>query len=126
MKCAYIKADGNQCQANAMKNYKYCFAHNPKTKEEHALAVVKGGKASKRDRLNLEPIDIQKPDDVIGLLEETINGIREGNIPPKIANTIGYLCGHLLKAIEAADLDQRLEIIERVIFERKQIKKEQR
>lgn len=123
MKCTYIDSNNNQCQANAMRNSAYCFVHNPNTKEEHALAVRKGGKASRRDRLHLVPVSTRKPEEVVNLLEETINGIRTGTIPPQIANTIGFLCGHLLKAMEASDLDKRLEVIERVVLERKSVMK---
>ncbi|MFC1790329.1 hypothetical protein ACFLZP_02495 [Patescibacteria group bacterium] len=123
MRCAYIKANGQRCGANAIKGAELCFTHNPRTRKKHALAVTRGGKASHRDRLNLEPVKAQSPQDVISLLENTINGIRTGQIPPNVANTIGYLCGHLLKAIEASDLDKRLEVIERVILERKAVMK---
>lgn len=117
--CTYINANGEQCKANPMKDSQYCFTHNPDTREEHALAVIKGGKLSKRDRLNLPPVEVKTPNDVVSLLEETINGIRSGKIPPNVANTIAYICGHALKAMENANLDQRVEMIESVLFERK-------
>ena len=45
----------------------------------------------------------------------------------KTANCIGFLCGHLIKAIEVSDLAIRLEMVERVILERKvSLKKSQR
>ena len=121
MQCTYKKTNGIRCGANAMKNSKYCFTHNPKTKDKHALAVVKGGQMSRRDRLSLDPVTAKTPNDVVNLLQETINGIRSGEVPPNIANTIGYLCGHLLKAIESSDLDKRMEIIEQVILQRKTV-----
>lgn len=124
MQCTYLKANGDQCQANAMKNAEYCFTHNPATREQHAAAVTEGGKnSSKKDLINLDPLQLRDPDNAIDLLEQTINGVRDGSIPPNIANTVGYLTGHLLKAIEAADLSKRLETIERVIFERRTIEK---
>ncbi len=124
MQCTYVKANNEQCQANAMKGAEYCFTHNPQTREQHAAAVLAGGKnSSRKDVIELEPLQLHNPDNAIDLLEQTINGVRDGSIPPNIANTIGYLVGHLLKAIEAADLDKRLESIERVIFERKTVAK---
>lgn len=119
MKCAYKKANGQKCQAQAMKGSKFCFTHNPKTRKEHALAVTKGGKLSRRNRLNLEPVKTQSPQDVVKVLEQTINGIRSGEVPPNIANTVGYLCGHLLKAIELAKYANKLETIEKILTERK-------
>ena len=102
-----------------MKASGYCFAHNPKTREKHSLAVAKGGKLSKKTRLELPPVKIKKPEDVVDLLEETINGIRDGSIPPNVANTIAYVCSHALKAIELSKYANKLESVERILMERK-------
>ena len=122
MQCTYIKANNQPCKAHAMKGSLFCFTHNPETRNEHAKAVVLGGlNSSRKDSANLPAINLQQPNEVVQLLEETINGVRDGSIPPKVASTIGYLAGYLLKAIEASDLNKRLEVIERVILERKSI-----
>jgi hypothetical protein len=123
MRCQFIKDDGNQCEAMVMKDATFCFSHNPETQGAKHLAVVKGGENSKKTVLGLEPLTIQTPKQVVSLLESTINGVRSGEVPPNIANTIGYLAGHALKALEASDLDQRLEVIESVLFERKTVLK---
>jgi len=117
--CKHIKPDGERCQAKAMKGSDYCFTHNPDTQIEKHLAVVKGGLASKKVKLDLKPLSIKNPQEVGRLLEDTINGVRSGEIPPNIANTIGYLAGHALKAIEASNLDQRVEMVESILLERK-------
>jgi len=117
--CKFIKPDGEQCQARAMKGSDYCFTHNPDTQIEKHLAVVKGGLASKKVKLDLKPLSIKSPQEVGRLLEDTINGVRSGEIPPNIANTIGYLAGHALKALEASNLDQRVEMVESILLERK-------
>jgi len=117
--CKHIKPDGAQCQAKAMKGSDYCFTHNPDTQIEKHLAVVKGGLASKKVKLDLEPLSIKTPQEVGKLLEDTINGVRSGEIPPNIANTIGYLAGHALKALEASNLDQRVEMVESILLQRK-------
>lgn len=125
MQCTYIKNDQQRCKARAMKDSVYCFTHNPETRQEHALAVVKGGKnSSRRDLLDMDSISLQKPAEVVVLLEETINGVRTGEITPNIANTIGYLSSHLLKAIQIADLDQRLSILEKVLIQNRKGKDE--
>jgi len=117
--CIFIKPDGERCQAKAMKGSDYCFTHNPDTQIEKHLAVVKGGLASKKVKLDLEPLSIKTPQEVGKLLEDTINGVRSGEIPPNIANTIGYLAGHALKALEASNLDQRVEMVESILLQRK-------
>lgn len=117
--CIYIKDDGGQCGAKPMQDSDYCFSHNPETKIEKHLAVVKGGLNSKKTNLSLEPLDIKSANDVTKLLEDTINGVRKGEIPPKIANTIGYLAGHALKAMEVSKYAEKVESVERILMERK-------
>jgi len=102
-----------------MKGSDYCFTHNPDMQIEKHLAVVKGGLNSKRVKLDLEPLSIKTPQEVSMLLEDTINKVRSGEIPPNIANTIGYLAGHTLKAIETADLQDKVIELEAVIIGRK-------
>lgn len=123
MRCQFTKDNGQQCEAMAMKDATFCFSHNPETQEEKHLAVVKGGENSKKSVLGLEPLAMQTPKQVVDLLESTVNGVRSGEIPPNIANTIGYLAGHALKALEASNLDQRLEVIESVLLQRKTVMK---
>ena len=118
--CKYIKPNGERCRAKAMKESDYCFTHNPDTQTEKHLAVVKGGLASKRVKLELKPLSLKTPQGVAELLEDTINRVRSGEMPPKIANTIGYLAGHALKALEASNLDQRVEMVESILLQRKQ------
>lgn len=117
--CIYIKEDGEQCNAKPMKDSQYCFSHNPDTKIEKHLAVVKGGLNSKKVNIDLIPLSIKDAKEVAHLLEDTINGVRSGEIPPNIANTIGYLAGHALKAIEISKYADKIESVERVLMERR-------
>lgn len=106
----------------AMEGGNFCFSHNPDTKIEKHLAVVKGGLNSRKVNLSLDPLSIKDPKEVATLLESTINGVRSGEIPPNIANTIGYLAGHALKAIELARYGDKIESVERILMERKIVK----
>ena len=59
--------------------------------------------------------------DVLALLEEQINNVREepdAKILEK-ARAVGYLAGIALKAVEVADLSGRVEAMERVLKRRK-------
>lgn len=117
--CNYIKENGEQCNAKPIKGSKYCFSHNPDTKIEKHMAVVKGGLNSRKVNMDLEPLSIKTAQEISVLLENTINGVRSGEIPPNIANTIGYLAGHALKAFEVSKLNEKVELIQRVILEKK-------
>lgn len=124
MQCTYVKESGLRCGAQAMKNSQYCFVHSPTTKEQHLEAAAKGGSlSSRKDKLDLPPITVDRPHDVIPILVETINSVRDGSLSPNVANTIGFLCSHLLKAFEISKLDQQLEAIEHVILQRRIIKR---
>lgn len=101
-----------------MKGSDYCFTHNPDMQAEKHLAVVKGGLNSKRVKLKLEPLSVKTPQEVSMLLEDTINKVRSGEIPPNIANTIGYLAGHALKSLEMTDLKDKVAELEAVIIAR--------
>lgn len=121
MKCTLKKENSEPCGANAMKESKYCYLHNPDISEEEKFnAQSNGGKGNSIKVFEpLEPIKIQKPGDVVLLLEDTINRIRAGEMDLKVANCLGYLSGHLTKALEIAEIEKRIEVVERVVLNRK-------
>jgi len=121
MKCIYIKEGGEQCNAFAMGNSQFCYLHNPDiTDEEKRINQTKGGKSNIiRVNGSLPLIRAKTSQEVAELLEKTINEVRSGELDPRIANTIGYLAGHALKALEASNLDQRVEMVESILLQRK-------
>lgn len=120
MKCIYKKENDESCNANAMKGVKYCYLHNPDIPEEDKFnAQSNGGKANKIKIYEpLEPIKVKTPSDVVSLLEDTINRVRSGEMDLKVANCIGYLSGHITKALEIAELEKRLDAVERAVISR--------
>jgi len=115
MRCSYTKKDKKQCSANAMIGSKFCFTHNPDTRKQKKEAVIKGGKMSKRNYSSLPPIALDQSKDVVALLATTINEVRAGTIELRVANCIGYLSGHLIKALEVSELEERVSKIEEII-----------
>jgi len=95
----------------------YCFYHNPDVKKaDKKEAQSRGGKGNKsRVSETLPPITFKKSRNVVGLLEETINLVRAGKMEIRVANCIGYLSGHIIKAIEVSELTQRLQEVEKKI-----------
>ncbi len=120
-KCLYINPETQErCNSFALTERNYCFSHDPDNKEAKQKAVEKGGRAPKRVVLNLPKVTIKTSADVINILEETINMVRSGEMPvSNPANTIGFLCSHLLKAIEMTSIADKLETIDRLILERR-------
>lgn len=66
------------------------------------------------------PASTQSPElrsagDVCKLLSETIGDVRIGRLDPKIANTVGYLAGVLVRALEVGKIEERLAALEVVM-----------
>ncbi len=118
--CEFIKEDGEQCGAYAVTDSNYCVSHEPAMREVKLAAVRKGGASESYQKLDLalSQLTINNSSDVVKATVQTINELRAGTLPPKVANTIGYLLGIALKAFDQADLTNRVEVIERVILER--------
>lgn len=55
---------------------------------------------------------LKSPTDVCDLLGDTINQVRCGLMDSRIATTVGYLAGILLRGMEHGQLDDRLTRIE--------------
>ena len=119
MQCIFIKTDGRQCQANSINDSEFCFSHDPDMEEAKRLATTKGGKSPKKNYNPLSPIEIEGSKDVVRLLVTTIGEVRQGEIDLRVANCVGFLAGHLLKALELGEVDEKLELISSLIIQRK-------
>lgn len=76
----------------------------------------------KKNTLDLPPVSVKTIQDVVLLIEDTINRVRSGEVPINTGNCLGYLSGIALKALQASDLEKRIEAIETIISERKNLK----
>ena len=121
MKCIYIKEGGEQCNAFAMGSSQFCYLHNPDiTDEEKREAQSNGGKTKALTlKEPLPELVLAEPADAVLLIADTINRVRAGTLDIRTANCLGFLSDKLLKAFEMSRLNDRLEVIERVILEKK-------
>ena len=71
-----------------------------------------------RHQRRIPPIPLGGSSDVVNLLADTINKVRAGEMDLRVANCIGYLSGHLVKAFEIAEIERRIEVIERVVLKK--------
>jgi hypothetical protein len=117
--CGHIKPGGSRCRANARNGSQYCFFHDPNSAVAREAARKNGGRERSRKAAVLPANTPDRPltnaADVTGLLAETINQVRRGEIDPRISNAVGYLAGILLKAKERDELEQRLARLESII-----------
>lgn len=122
MTCEQVMSNGKQCKANAMRDSKFCFTHNPETINKVKEAGRKGGQVScyKKGLIQADPIDILTDGKmVVYLLADTINRVRQvgpdGSLDPKAANCIGLLTSKLLGAQKDLETEKRLKRIEKTL-----------
>lgn len=120
MQCKKLKRDGSQCKARALTGQKYCALHSAPGK-----AAELGSKGGRR-RAVYSPDGLKEfaapktAADLRDLLAQSIVEIRTGKLDPKLANSISYLGAGFLRALEVADIETRLDNMERQIQYAKQ------
>lgn len=121
MKCEFIKTDGTKCEAHAVKGSEFCYFHNPDISDEEKREAQSNGGKTKALRINepLPELALTMPDHAVLLIADTISRVRAGTLDIRTANCLGFLSDKFLKAFEVSQLNDRVEVIERVILERK-------
>jgi len=120
-KCTHTKEDGTPCGAFTMTGSEFCYLHNPAISDtEKKLAQTKGG-ANRALTIGepLPPVRLTTPSDAVMLIADTINRVRAGQLDVRIANCIGVLSGHFIKALELSQLKDKVELIDRIILEKR-------
>jgi len=118
-KCKHIKTNSKTCQAYAMSGSDYCFAHNDDVSEKRKEAVIKGG-LHKKKSVRLPEMKIASVDDVLTLVNVCINEMRQGELSPKTATSIGYLVNISLETLKIIEVEKRLKEMEDVLRLRKE------
>ena len=113
--CIHAVREGRQCRAHAMDDSKFCFFHDPEFAVQRTAARRAGGLTNKAAGVVQRPAEdlvLAGVSDVITLLGDTINRTRIGQLDPRVANSIGYISGILLKALEMKPLEERIAALE--------------
>lgn len=120
MKCEKVKADGTQCEANAINESEFCYFHNPDiTDDEKREAQSNGGKAKALTlKEPLPDINLATPQDAVMLLADTIRRVRAGELDIRTANCLGFLSDKLLKAFEVSQLNDKVDLVGQVLGKR--------
>lgn len=114
MKCAFKKADGRKCMANAMHESTHCFRHNDEAKEQAMKASAIGGQARRQHVRLGGPVRLQTPDDIKKLMGRAINSLWTGKMQAgNPAGALGYLAKIFLEAHDQGELEKRLEVLEK-------------
>jgi len=121
MQCEFIKPDGTQCNANAMRDSEYCYTHNPDiSDEEKREAKQRGGQARALTIADpLPDLPINEPNDAVLLIVDTISRVRSGELDIRTANCLFIGSDKLLKAFEVSKLNDKAEFLDQVILKKR-------
>ena len=105
---------GKKCNAPAVERG-LCFFHaHPEKLAELGREGGRKNRHWKSGDQDFAKKTLRTISDVASLLEETINRVRQGPFDLKAANSIGFLAGVLLKALEDCRIEDRLSNLEAV------------
>jgi hypothetical protein len=122
-RCAAKTRSGAPCKARALPGKRHCLFHSrdPADRRTRERARREGGRRRSRQAAVLAPtagdLPLARVADVVGLLGQTINQVRKGQLDVKVANCVGYLGGVLLKALEGGELAREVEELRRLVEE---------
>ena len=112
--CQYINPETQRrCRANAVvvkdgTDPKYCYFHNPDIPlAEKQAARLKGGQRMKDKPLPAK--ELKTPEQIKEHLAELVNLVRQNRIPDRKAALINNISTNLLKSIEVADIDSKVQ-----------------
>jgi hypothetical protein len=118
-RCKATTKSGVPCTAWATEGG-LCFFHaNPAKTKQLGRA---GGRKNRHFPREPEAQGVRPPRtaaETRDLLGETAAAVRNAELDPKLATAVAYVCGSLLKAIQLADLESKLEVLERKVAEAK-------
>ena len=102
---------GKPCKAYAVKRGLCAFHADPK---RAAQLGRMGGRKNRRYSVHSERSSVppQTAKDVKHLLAEVMAGLHSGRLEPKVGSIMAYVGTALLKAIETADLAERIDVLE--------------
>jgi hypothetical protein len=110
-RCAAKARSGERCKSAPVRGKKRCLFHLGDN------ASVFGARGGRRRAIfnpdGLEPFTAPKnAGDLLLLLAQTIVEVRSGRLEPRVANSLSYVAGAFMSALETSDLDVRLRALE--------------
>ena len=111
-KCSAKTELGKECRAPAVVGTLFCAFHGD---PERAAELGRMGGRKNRHYVDAEPITIappSSPEEVKNLLAQAMVDVLAKKMDPRIASTLTYMAGPLLKAFESTDVQQRLASLE--------------
>jgi hypothetical protein len=100
------------CTAQAMQGVSYCYRHNPDIPEADKIEASVAGGRRRAVLTNASPVTLRNVESIVSLIESNINGVRTGELDPKVSNAVVQNLGILLKVYELAIVDSRVRKLE--------------
>jgi hypothetical protein len=128
-RCTFVRADGSQCGANALRggDPALSFFHSPRAERARREARRNGGRTRCRPAATLpadEPdADLGTLTNLAAYLARVINHTARGAIDPKIANSISSLSNVLARCVAQGDLERQLQAIQERLIALEVVKK---
>ena len=113
-RCSAKTKQGSDCRAAAVMGTQFCALHG-----DPARAAELGRMGGRKNRHYVDAADEVKfappstPEDIRNMLSQVMVDVHARKLHPRIASTLAYLSGPLLKAIESTDVQQRLARLEK-------------
>ena len=115
-RCKATTKSGQPCAAYAVSGSDFCYWHDPARAEERAQARARGGHARHGRKIGPtgqpDPVSVQSMADVVTLLEKTVNDVLGLENSLQRGRTIATLANAIVKALQFATLEERLEAVE--------------
>ena len=112
MNCKYTLSTATQCRAKSMKSTSFCFRHNPDMKARATQASHMGGSNRAANVAFSDNLQLTTTEDIDHLLAKVIQGVWKGEIPIKVAGTIGFLSRCWIEAHEKGNIEKRILLLE--------------
>ena len=125
--CEAIASSGKPCQAPALAGSQFCWTHDPANAEAADAARRAGGaqRARQMDRSGCgapDPVPAWWPLETVAHaragLAYVVQGVLAGSLPARDANAATGALSALVNTLRAADLELRLELLERTLDRR--------
>ncbi|MBX6722656.1 MAG: hypothetical protein IRY92_05375 [Dactylosporangium sp.] len=110
-RCAATRKDGQPCQAPALPDDRYCWAHSELVATERDEARRRGGR-NRAALVRLRQATPARLRPVFNRLEQALEKVEDGTLTPAQAQAMAALARAMVAVLETGELEERLRELE--------------
>ena len=110
-RCAATRKDGQPCQAPALPDDRYCWAHSERLAAERDEARRRGGR-NRAALVRLRQATPARLRPVFNRLEQALEKVEDGTLTPAQAQAMAALARAMVAVLETGELEERLRELE--------------